>query len=124
MREILFRGKRKDNDEWVYGFYYEWHSKKYSNKKEAWIHVIEHDKNNVKIKDKQYEVDIKTVGQYTVVRDIHGIRIFTGDKVNKNVLIKKGKGTYWEYRKFIVEYKGQTFHPSYLKETLVIGNIY
>lgn len=66
MREILFRGKRFDDGEWVYGFY--------SNTKgeTGRFHHIEDDKSIVR-------VDPDTVGQYTGMTDKNGNKIFEGD---------------------------------------------
>ena len=91
MREILFRGKRVDNGEWVEGFY---------------VNVPEHYKQEMS--GKSYivsinnglfmEIDPETVGQYTGLTDENGKRIFEGDIVK---LTDKSFGKKW---KAVVEF--------------------
>ena len=67
MREILFRGKRTDNDEWVEGFYQEY--------PEGYVH-IQNTSND------WFPVIPKTVGQFTGLTDRSGKRIFEGDIIH------------------------------------------
>ena len=70
-REILFRGKRLDNGEWVEGDLR--HGGYYLNDPDVYILVPFFDTVI------NYPVDPETVGQYTGTTDISGQRVFEGD---------------------------------------------
>ena len=82
MREILFRGKRIDNGEWVEGYFVYDESEQMM--EGAVAHICHLNKHPCGWSLLDFEVDPETVGQYTGLADKSGKRIFGGDVVEYN----------------------------------------
>ena len=116
MREILFRGKRKTDNKWLYGFPY------ITRKNAVKINWYCSEFGSMRTD----EVDPETVGQYTGLTDICRKKIFKGDIVQaftrygtKHIYpIEYRDGTFWFGNWNWIEFLDRFQFPE------VIGNIY
>ncbi len=116
MREILFRGKRTDNGEWVEGYY-----------SPVNIPITGNMGHFINVGGyRAVEIDPDTVGQFTGLTDRNDVKIFEGDIVNYN-----GEPGYVGFDKenaeFLIFFSKWTagFDSIYCdRNAEVIGNIY
>ena len=114
MREILFRGKRIDNGEWVEGFYHfaKWYlNGNFTGKITYYIRPIG--------AQDAYQVDPKTVGQFTGLTDKNGKKIFEGDIIRY--------ADEYKYRMYLEslecpeEYEGVDFSDLWTVDEVIYG---
>lgn len=121
-RQIKFRGKRIDNGEWAYGYYFE---------SFTGIHYILALHDHILGMTEFYEVDPATVGQYTGIKDKNGIETCAGDIVRYGVNYERINKIVFEQGCFQLQGNGGLaplrYHhllDSNTLDVIAIGNIY
>ena len=118
MREILFRGKRLDNGEWVYGSFCMDALEQFNGLCGVDGFIRLYDK--AKGKMQTYEVDRETVGQYTGLKDKNGKQIFEGDILS--LLAGRQHVVRFEDGAFVLE--NTAISIRFANKFDVVGNIY
>lgn len=125
MREVLYRGKDRYADRWVYGAYSLWD---YSSKTNAMItdaSIIDYNDNCLWVK-----VNPETVGEYTGFTDKNGIKIFEGDIVRTQLFYdrpysakRKGKQFVGVVEYTVRKFNGNSYYPEQIYDAIWRVNI-
>lgn len=126
MREILFRAKREDNGEWVYGYYIQTNDFLDERK-----HNLIFEANSVNYPRGEiagvHEVDPQTVDQYTGLTDRNGVKIFEKDIVEADfgltmnkLVVEFNTGAFYLCHNACLMYLLRNWHD-YVE---VVGNLY
>ena len=110
MREIVFRGKRRDGV-WVEGYYFA-------------KPILE--KHFIELGEEQWMVDPSTVGQYTGLTDKNGKRIFEGDivRIYKTLFVTEWRGAEFVFGHINGQPWSYPYFASHAESCEVIGTIH
>ena len=109
MREIIFRGKRLDNGEWISG-------NLFVNDTDGRAYILAGSR-TVTI---EWEIDPSTVGQYTGLKDKHGKKIFEDDIIS----LRTGRPHVVRFKDGAFLLEDSAIPISFANKFEIIGNIH
>lgn len=126
MRDILFRGKRTDNGEWVKGGIVH-QTNFYGDPWDAWFIIDGEDGPKDFDIGSEYRVDPDTVGQFSGHTDRNGKPVFEGDivKWKRGIVVSTVQVSYWG--RWVLRYRDTVYRELYgidASELEVIGNVH
>lgn len=122
MREIKFRGRKVDNGLWVYGYFMKTPITTEFNCNGQFLDSGENGRYCIVQDNVAHEISIKTLGEFTGLKDVNGKDIYEGDILYINSLGKNGK-VIFQSCCFILEYENGE-NDLFDSKDEVIGNIY
>ena len=114
MREIIFRGKRLNDGEWVEGNFVKGCI-------DDFAYIVEF--GNKDLCRNYVEVIPKTVGQYTGFDDKNGKKVFEGDILKAEIWWEQG-GCYPHTETRFIEATFPNMYKNHFEKFEVVGNIY
>lgn len=125
VREILFKAKRKDNGEWVGGYYF-WVGEKHM--------ILNFSTDESDTYHNMYEIDPETLCQYTGLTDKNDNKIWENDIVREDWRNEKGVVKFGEFEAQVLKNIGFNIEWDYINyrqdicywagKCEVIGNVF